>query len=100
MGFVKVADAEKLEAGAGMVVMAGGKELALFNVNGTFYCIDNLCPHHDGPLGEGELYGEAVMCPYHAWQFNVRTGEGLYGCRANVRTYECKLEEGAVLVDV
>ncbi len=100
MGFVKVAEADKVEVGTGRVVEAGGKELALFNVAGEFFCIDNSCPHRDGPLGEGELYGEAVMCPYHAWQFSVRTGEGLYGCGVGVRTYATKVEDGDVLVEV
>ena len=100
MGFVKVAEAEKVAVGAGLVIEAGGKELALFNVDGEFFCIDNSCPHHGGPLGEGDLHGDVVMCPYHAWQFSVRTGEGMYGCGVGVRAYDCKLEDGAVLVDV
>ena len=100
MGFVKVAEAEKVEVGTGIVVEAGGMELALFNVGGEFFCIDNTCPHAYGPLGEGELYGDAVMCPYHAWQFSVRTGEGLYGCGAGVRTFATRVEDGDVLVEV
>lgn len=100
MSFVKVLETDKLPVGKGTVVEAGGKELALFNVNGEFFCIDNSCPHRDGPLGEGELEGDVVMCPYHAWQFSVRTGEGLYGSGVGVRTYDCKAEDGYVYIEI
>jgi NAD(P)H-dependent nitrite reductase small subunit len=100
MGFVKVAEASDLAPGSGMVVEAGNRELALFNVDGAFYCLDNLCPHRDGPLGEGDLEDDLVMCPWHAWQINVRTGEVLYNSQICVRTYPCKVEDGAVFVEV
>src|SRR5262249_34203705 len=47
---------------------------ALFNVEGTFYAIDNTCTHRGGPLGEGELSGDTVTCPWHGAHFNVKTG--------------------------
>src|SRR5438132_11394513 len=100
MAFVKVADAAALSPGGSMVVMAEGRELALFNVDGTFYCIDNECPHREGPLGEGELEDDVVMCPWHAWQINVRTGEVLYSPGTCVATHACKIEDGAVYVEV
>ncbi len=100
MAFVKVADAADVPSGSGTVVQAGSRELALFNVEGTFYCIDNECPHMYGPLGEGYLESDVVMCPWHAWEFNVRTGEGLYGTGLCVATHACKVEDGAVLVEV
>jgi nitrite reductase/ring-hydroxylating ferredoxin subunit len=100
MAFVKVADAAALPPGGSMVVLAEGRELALFNVDGAFYCIDNECPHREGPLGEGELEDDVVMCPWHAWQINVRTGEVLYSPDTCVATHACKVEDGAVYVEV
>jgi nitrite reductase/ring-hydroxylating ferredoxin subunit len=100
MALVKVAETSELKPGCGMVVEAGGRELALFNVDGEFYCIDNTCPHMEGPLGEGDLDGDEVMCPWHAWSFNVKTGEGLYGLGLCVRSFPCKVEESAVLVEI
>jgi nitrite reductase/ring-hydroxylating ferredoxin subunit len=100
MPFVKVAEVDQAQPGSSLVVMAGGRELALFNVSGKFYCIDNGCPHSDGPLGEGELEGEVVMCPWHAWQFNVRTGCMIYNDSICVATYPCKVEGDAVLVEI
>jgi nitrite reductase (NADH) small subunit len=100
MAFVKVAEEAELSPGQGMVVEADSRELALFNVDGEFFCIDNECPHRDGPLGEGELEDDTVICPWHAWQINVKTGEVLYNPGTCVATHACKVEDGAILVEV
>ncbi len=100
MAFQKVAEVSELAPGQCRVVEAAGRELALYNVEGEFFCTENACPHRDGPLGEGELEDDVVTCPWHAWQINVRTGEALYGPGTCVATYPCKVEDGAVLVDV
>lgn len=100
MTFVKVADEADVLPGQSRIVEADGKELALFNVEGAFYCIDNECPHRYGPLGEGDLEDDVVTCPWHAWQVNVRTGEVLYTPGSCVETYPCKVEDGAVLVNI
>ncbi len=100
MGFVKVAEEVSVKAGEGRVVDAGSREVAIFNVGGEFYCIDNMCPHAEGPLGEGYVDGAEVTCPWHAWQFNVKTGEMAYNPQICVATFPCKVENGDVLVDV
>jgi nitrite reductase/ring-hydroxylating ferredoxin subunit len=100
MAFVKVGETAELLPGQGCVVEVGGRELALFNVEGEFFCLDNECPHRDGPLGEGDLEDDVVMCPWHAWQINVRTGEVLYTPGLCVRTHACKVEDGTVLVEI
>ena len=71
---VKVAQTSDLSPGTGKVVQADGRNLALFNVEGTFFAIDNTCTHRGGPLGEGELSGDTVECPWHGAHFNVKTG--------------------------
>ena len=68
---VKIANADELSPGTGMVVETNEKSLAVFNVDGTFYVIDNTCVHRGGPLGEGDLEGEVVTCPWHNWEYNV-----------------------------
>jgi nitrite reductase/ring-hydroxylating ferredoxin subunit len=100
MGFVKVAEAAEMQPGESRVVEICGREYALFNVDGEFFCLDNECPHRDGPLGEGDLEDDVVICPWHAWQINVRTGEVLYNSSVCVRTHACKVEDGAVLIEV
>ena len=71
---VKVAQTSDLAPGTSKVVQADGHSIGLFNVEGTFYAIDNTCTHRGGPLGEGELSGETVECPWHGAHFNVKTG--------------------------
>src|SRR5206468_1919757 len=65
---VRVAAVGDVASGEGRVVEVEGKTLALFNVDGTYYAIDNSCAHRGGPLGEGELDGCVVTCPWHAWR--------------------------------
>jgi len=72
--FIKVAEQTELPPGTGKVVIAEGKEIALFNVAGAFHAVDNACPHRGGPLGEGTLEGLIVTCPWHGWKFDVTTG--------------------------
>lgn len=85
--------------GSGLQVAVGGKELAVFNVGGAFYAIDNTCPHRGGPLAEGEVEGCAVTCPWHAWTFDLKTGESLTD-DLTVARYETRVEGGSVLVGI
>jgi nitrite reductase (NADH) small subunit/3-phenylpropionate/trans-cinnamate dioxygenase ferredoxin subunit len=73
-GFVTVAQVEEIPPGTGRTVEVNGIWIALFNVGGTFYAIDNTCPHAGGPLGEGTLRGTVVECPWHGWKFSVVSG--------------------------
>ena len=97
--FVKVAEVSDLPPGTGRCVEAGGKQLALFNVDGAFYAIDNTCLHRGGPLGEGELEGSIVTCPWHGWQYDVTTGVNTMDDSQRVARYEVKVEGGVVLVE-
>jgi len=74
-GFVKVGMTGDLSPGQGKMVEAGGKKIALFNVDGTYYAIDDTCTHRGGPLSEGELAGNEVTCPWHGAVFDVTTGK-------------------------
>lgn len=75
--FVKVAKTDEVPAGQAKMVEVNGKEIALFNVGGSFHAIDNTCTHVGGPLSEGELNGVEVTCPWHGGVFDVTTGEVL-----------------------
>jgi nitrite reductase (NADH) small subunit len=75
--FVRVAKTNELEPGQGRLVEAKGKQIALFNVDGKFFAVDNTCTHRGGPLAEGEVSGHKVTCPYHGATFDIRTGEVL-----------------------
>ena len=71
---IKIAQTSELSPGTGKVVQTEGRSIALFNVEGAFYAIENTCTHRGGPLGEGELKGDTVECPWHGAHFNVKTG--------------------------
>ena len=75
--FVKVAQTDDIPAGQARMVEVNGKEIALFNVGGSFHAIDNTCTHVGGPLSEGELSGVEVTCPWHGGVFDVTTGKVL-----------------------
>ena len=72
--FKKVAGASEIPAGEMTIVEVDGEEVAIANVGGEFFAFSNTCTHRGGPLGEGILTGDVVECPFHAGQFNVRTG--------------------------
>lgn len=101
MSVVKIAKVDEVPSGTGKVVQAGGKELALFNLNGTFYAIDNTCTHVGGPLGEGKVEGNRVTCPWHGSIFNITTGEVLGPpARRPVGTYPTRIEGKDVVVEL
>ena len=99
--FVKVARAEEIAPGQGKLAGVKGKEIALFNIDGSFYAIDNSCTHVGGLLSEGELDGHQVTCPWHGSVFDVTTGEVL-GPPAGkgVTSYNTRVEGGDVEVEV
>ncbi len=98
--FVKVASLSDLEAGTCRTVEANGKSVALFNVGGTVYALDNTCLHRGGPLGDGMLEDEVVTCPWHSWQYNVKTGENLRNSAVKVVTYPVQVEGNDIKVAV
>ena len=72
---MKVAKTSELELGQGRLVEVNGKSIALFNIEGRFFAIDNTCTHRGGPLAEGKISGHVVTCPWHGATFDVRTGQ-------------------------
>ena len=98
---LKVAEVGELKAGECKTVGVDGQTLALFNVDGTFYAIDNTCSHVGGPLGDGALIGNEVTCPLHGAQFDVTCGKALSGpARGDVKSFPVSLEGDDVLVEL
>ena len=99
--FVRVAKTENIPAGQARMVEVNGKEIALFNVAGSFHAIDNTCTHVGGPLCEGELEGIEVTCPWHGAVFDVTTGQML-GPPApeSVARYSVRVEGSDIEVEV
>jgi nitrite reductase (NADH) small subunit len=98
--FVKVAAVGDIPPGSGKTVEVADKPIAVFNCDGTFYAIDDTCPHQGGPLGEGEVEGTIVTCPWHEWRYDVRTGVNTEDPGCKVSAYAVKVEGEDVLVSV
>ena len=97
---LRVAAIEDVPVGQGRVVEAEGKDLALFNVDGAFYAIDNACVHRGGPLGEGDLEGKIVLCPWHAWRWDVTTGANANNPAVKMACFPVTVENGALFVEL
>ncbi|HLD85655.1 MAG TPA: non-heme iron oxygenase ferredoxin subunit [archaeon] len=100
MPFVRVAAVNEIKPGEGKVLDASGREIALFNIDGNFHAIDNICPHRGGPLGEGMLDGCVVACPLHGWRFNVETGSSVMPPGLKQMCFAVKIEGNDILVEV
>ena len=98
--FVRVAAISDLQPGQCKVVVAEGQQIALFNVGGTFYALDNTCLHRGGPLGEGFLEGKIVTCPWHGWTYDVTNGVCVVNPNITIKTYQVKVEGSDVQVGV
>ena len=99
--FVKVAQVSEVLPGGSRGVEIEGKTLALFNLGGTFYAIDDTCTHVGGSLSEGTLEGEEVECPWHGARFNVKSG--VVCCPpapSGVATYRVQVNGSDILVEV
>lgn len=75
--FVKVGSRDSLPPGAKLMIEVGERSLAVFNVGGSFYAIDDVCTHDGGPLADGDFEGAEIQCPRHGARFDVRTGRAL-----------------------
>ena len=101
MAFVTVANVSEVPPGKGKQAKVGSKTLALFNVDGHFYAIDDTCPHRGASLAEGELEGHEVTCPWHAAVFDVTSGAHLSPpARSDVACYKVQIMGEEVQVDV
>lgn len=98
--FVTVARAADIPPGTGRTVEVNGVWIALFNVEGTFYAIDNACPHAGGPLGEGMLTGTVVTCPWHGWQFSVVSGQREGNPNFDVTCCQVRIEGESVQISL
>lgn len=99
--FQTVTKAADIAPGQGGSFEVSGRLIALFNKDGQFYAIDDRCPHQGASLGAGCLDEEgAVSCPWHAWRFSVVDGMWCDNRRLGVDTFEVRVEDGEVQVDV
>src|SRR5690349_14039514 len=86
--------------GSSREIVIGEQVIALFNVDGQFFALDGVCPHQGGPLGDGELAGCIVSCPWHGWQFDVTTGQHQLSPNIVQPRFETKVADEAVWVEL
>ena len=97
--FVRVCSLAEIKPGSARVEMVGTYEVAIFNVGGTIYAIDDLCPHVGGPLHSGSVDAaeKIVTCPLHAWDFRLADGTNCQG-RRSVAAYDVDIRDGDVYI--
>ncbi len=100
MAFVKVANLSELEENPLLEVMVDGNPYAVCKVDGEIHALNGICPHQGGPLGQGILTGTSIMCPWHAWEFDCRTGLNDVEPDERAETYPVKVEGQDVLIDI
>jgi nitrite reductase/ring-hydroxylating ferredoxin subunit len=98
--FVTVARADQLAPGEVRRVQAGEEEIALARIGDDFYAVQGACLHLEGPLGDGRLEDHVLTCPWHGWQYDIRTGKNEFDLAIQLRTYDVRVENGEVRVAV
>ena len=97
-GFHAVAHEGDLADGSGRTVVVDNHGIALFHVNGHYHAMDDACTHEDAPLGEGEVDGHIVICPYHDWRYDLTTGACLTDPDRPVGCFATKVSGGFIWV--
>ena len=100
MSFVLAAKTTDVPPGAVHEFQVAGKPLALANVAGKFFAINNTCLHRGGPLGQGSLQGTIVTCPWHGWEYDVTTGKLLQNPSMGVACYATEVRGEEIFVDI
>jgi len=96
--FVDIAGVNDLPVGRTRTVSVGDRRIALCRTAKGFFALDNTCPHRGGPLGDGDLIADELICPWHLWGFDVASGTCLGNREVSVLTHEVKIESDRVLV--
>jgi NAD(P)H-dependent nitrite reductase small subunit len=94
----KVASINEIPMGSGRMIEVADRQIALFNFDGRFYAISDMCPHRGASLAEGFVDGGKVFCPWHCFDFSLQTGESATVPSLRVQTFDVKVEGEDVLV--
>jgi nitrite reductase/ring-hydroxylating ferredoxin subunit len=100
MALIRIAALDELSEGRLLQREAAGTTVAVCNHAGKIHAFNGLCPHRNGPLGQGNLVDGCIVCPWHAWEFSVETGELDYNPGIKLQRYDVVIQGGNVLVDI
>jgi nitrite reductase (NADH) small subunit len=98
--WIRITDVATIPLREGRAVTVGTRELAIFNVGDRFLAVDGRCPHKGGPLCDGIVAGDTVVCPLHGWKIGLTGGEVVRpaGVTACVRSYPVRVDDGIVFL--
>ena len=100
MEFVKVARVSDVAPGVGLRVDIGDEAIAIFNLDGEFYAIGDVCTHEETSLADGDVFGDVVECPLHGAEFDIKSGKALsLPAVVPVPTYAVRVEGNDILID-
>ncbi|MBZ5609903.1 MAG: Rieske (2Fe-2S) protein [Acidobacteriia bacterium] len=99
MAFVKIGSLSKLPPGSVMEVVMGDDSYAVCNSGGEVHALGGICPHAGGPIGQGTLQDHLVVCPWHEWAYDCRTGENDYDPAVKLDRFRVKVEGDDILLD-
>lgn len=99
--FVEIAPASELPNGERLFVELGDKPVVIFNIAGQYFAIGDICTHDDGPLGDGVLEGNNIVCPRHGAEFDVRTGQAMQmPAVVDIPAYPVQVRDGTIFVGI
>ena len=99
--YVEIAPASELPNGERLFVEIEGKPLVIFNIAGQLFSIGDVCSHDDGPVGEGDIEGDNIVCPRHGAEFDIRTGKAVQlPAVVDIPAYPVRVVEGVIQVGI
>ncbi len=99
--YLDIAPASELPNGERLFVDIGDKPVVIFNIAGKFFAIGDVCTHDDGPLGDGDIEGEHIVCPRHGGEFEIRTGKAVQlPAVVDIPAYPVRVADGMIQVGV
>ncbi|HYL34864.1 MAG TPA: Rieske (2Fe-2S) protein [Bryobacteraceae bacterium] len=99
MAFVKIGSLSQLPPGSVMEVTLGDESYAVCNAGGELHALTGICPHAGGPVGQGTLQDHLLVCPWHEWAYDCRSGENDYDPAVKLDKFAVKVEGDDILLD-
>jgi nitrite reductase (NADH) small subunit len=100
MAYVKAGMLDELPPGSAMEAQIGEQTIAICNVGGELHALEGVCLHAGGPLGHGALHGHMLVCPWHAWEYDCRTGCNDFDEEIKLAKFPVNVENGEILVEI
>lgn len=91
---------EEVPPGTVREVILNGRTYAVCNARGLFYAVSGDCPHRNGPLGHGSLHDYEIVCPWHLWAFDIRTGQSEFAPDCPIATYPVSVTAGMIEIEL